>query len=230
MKTLFLLPLFLTIGAIGQTAEPPDSPMDILEFKWERVRQAAVKQTVPEIGPARAMILENKNFQRNARQNAPVGAIDPNDLTVDGRSAAIERNVQESRRPQTDPTDGFSYRVTMRNTTRSVVEIVFWEYQFTELANPANVVRRQFLCAVKMKPKEKKDMLAFSASGPSDIISVESLGRSTGKLFDEKVVINRLELADGNILQRKDWNFAEVKAAIKRAVETPWGKEMCRPL
>jgi hypothetical protein len=41
-------------------------------------------------------------------------------------------------------------------------------------------------------------------------------------------VINRVEYADGSILQRKGWNFAEMKSSIERAIKTPWGAEMCR--
>ena len=39
-----------------------------------------------------------------------------------------------------------------------------------------------------------------------------------------------IEYADGSIWQRKDWNFAEMRASIQRAVSTPWGVEMCRGL
>jgi hypothetical protein len=48
--------------------------------------------------------------------------------------------------------------------------------------------------------------------------------------FAERVRINRVEYADGTIWQRKDWNYAEVRASIQRAVSTPWGAEMCRAL
>jgi hypothetical protein len=44
------------------------------------------------------------------------------------------------------------------------------------------------------------------------------------------VTINRVEYADGSIWQRRDWNFAEVREGIARAVSTPWGPEMCRGL
>jgi len=91
-------------------------------------------------------------------------------------------------------------------------------------------VRRQFLCGVQIKPDREKEVLAFSASGPSDVVSVESLSKKAENLFGEKVLINRVEYADGSIWQRRDWNFAEVRSAVTRATATPWGTEMCRGL
>jgi hypothetical protein len=176
------------------------------------------------------MIPENKVLQRNERAQAPLGVRDPNADTIDGRSAALEKNVQEARSPKPAAVDGFVYQVKVRNASSRVIEVVFWEYQFKELSNPMNVVRRQFLCGVKIKPAKEKELLAFSVSGPSDVISVDSLTNKPGNLFAEKVVINRVEYADGSILQRKDWNFAEVRPGIERAIKTPWGGEMCRAI
>jgi hypothetical protein len=69
-----------------------------------------------------------------------------------------------------------------------------------------------------------------STLGPSDVISADSLTNSSGRLFDEKVLINRIEYSDGAILHRRDWKMDEVKAGIKKATSTPWGREVCRPL
>jgi len=126
--------------------------------------------------------------------------------------------------------DGYAYRVKVQNTSAKVVEVMFWEYQFKEKANPTNVARRQFLCGVNIKPDKEKELQAFSVNGPSDVISVSSLGNKAEELFEEQVVINRVEYADGTIWQRKDWNYAEVKLGIARAIGTPWGTEMCRGL
>jgi len=58
----------------------------------------------------------------------------------------------------------------------------------------------------------------------------DSLAGKADNPYRERVRINRIEYADGSIWQRKDWNFAEVRAAVQRAVSTPWGAEMCRGL
>lgn len=239
MKTLLLLsllrlPLLLaTFAYAGQTlpAPPDGSAVAVLGFKWSKARQAGEKIEPDDKAPARAVIPANKNFQRNARVNDPVGARDPNADTIDGRSAAIEKSVQEARAPKTKAVDGYSYRARVRNAGAKLIEIVFWEYQFAEPARAAGVVRRQFLCGAQIKPGKEKELQAFSTFGPSDVVSAAGAAADAAHAARERVVINRVEFADGTIWQRRDWNFGEIRQAYARAVSTPWSPgEMCRRL
>lgn len=232
MRNFLLLPLLLfSIAPIQNPAVSDEaSSVVVLSAKWFKHRQAVEVLDPPNTAPAAAMTTANKNFERNRRNNDPAGVRDPNIDTLDGRSAALDKMVQESRTAKPKPVDGYAYRAKIQNKSAKVVEIVFWEYQFKEVANPTAVARRQFLCGVNIKPDKEKELEAFSLSGPSDVISVNSLASKSGNVFEEKVVINRVEYADGSIWQRKDWNFAEVKATFARAVATPWGAEMCRNL
>jgi hypothetical protein len=232
MNTVLLLSLLLVFGFPNQNpiVTSQDSSVSVLSFKYFKTRQVLEKLPAQETGPARAMIPENKNYPRNARVNLPVGARDPNEDTIDGRSAALEKIVQESRTPQTKPADGFGFRVKVQNQSTKGIEIIFWEYQFIDTSNPTAVTRRQFLCGVNIKPDKAKELQAFGLSGPSEVVSVGSLANKSGNPFQENVVINRVEYADGSIWQRKGWNFAEIGMAYRRAVGTPWGTEMCRGL
>lgn len=232
MRTLVFFSLLLTFVSPNQNSGAPqqDSVVTVLSFKWSKSRQVVEQLEPATVTPAAAMIPANRNFERIRRANSPEGVRDPNLDTVDGRSAAIDKSVQESRSPSSKPVDGFEYRVKIKNASSKVIEIVFWEYQFKETANPASVARRQFLCGINIKSDKEKELKAFGTSGPSDVISVGSLGKKVDDLFEESIVINRVEYADGSIWQRKGWNFAEVRLGIQRAVGTPWGSEMCRSL
>jgi hypothetical protein len=233
MRTLLLLPfliMFVPQHHSGAAADEGEQVVVVLSSKWTKSRQAVTLPETATTAPAQAMIAANKNFERNRRANGPAGVTDPNEDTLDGRRAAMEKMVQESRMPRAKPVDGFAYQVKVRNAGAKAIEVLFWEYQFKEAANPSNVVHRQFLCGVSIKAEKEKELQAFSLSGPSDVISVGSLAKQPGNLFVEKVVINRVEYADGTVWQRKDWNFAAMKPAIAHAVATPWGSEMCRGL
>jgi hypothetical protein len=223
-----ILPLLLLIALFPQNQSPAisheGSPVTVVSFKWFKDRQS-ITSTDGASTPAAAMIPQNKNFERNRRANTPPGERDPNLDTVDGRSAALEKAVQDSRAPK--PVDGFAYRAKVHNASTKPIEIIFWEYQFKESSDAAPLLRRQFLCGVAIKPEKDKELQAFSLSGPRDVITVDVLAKKSG---DEKVVINRVEYADGSIWQRKDWNFGEVRLGYARAVATPWGSEMCRGL
>lgn len=232
MRTLLLLPLLLlTVPPVRNgVAEGDGSALDVLSYKWTKSRQVVEMADTQGPAPAQAMIPANKNFERNRRINDPAGVRDPNADTIDGRSAALEKSVREARAPKAASVDGFAYRVKVRNAGAKAIEVLFWEYQFEETANPSNLARRQFLCGVNIKPGKDKELQAFSVSGPNGAIGVDSLVGRAGELFRERVVVNRVEYADGSIWQRKDWNFGEVRASVARAVATPWGAEMCRGL
>lgn len=204
-----------------------ESSLAVLEFKWSKSRRAGEGVEAPTTQPARLESPATRNYERN-KVNEPVGARDPYLDTLEGRSAAIEKNVQSSRSRDRKPIEGFEYLIKVQNASTKVADIVFWEYQFTDPSNPDTLVRRQFLCAVNIKPDKVKEIQAFSLAGPSDVIDVSTLG--TGNALKEKVVINRVEYTDDSIWQRPDWKFSEIKLAYSQAVASPWGKEMCRGL
>lgn len=232
MKTLLLLSLLLAFLNPFQTTPATDdeSPLTVDSFKWSRARRNVQTTETDATVPARGMIPQNRNFARNARVNDPQGVRDPNADTLDGRSAAMEKSVAESRAPKPGPMDGFAYRIKVRNKSTKGVEIVFWEYQFHDPANPELVARRQFLCGVNIEQGKGRELEGFSLSGPSDVVDVKTLADKSANPFVEKVVINRIEYADGSIWQRKGWSLAEVKGSYERVLREQWLPGMCKAL
>ena len=233
MRIFLLLPLLLSFVWPGQNGaiSHGGSPVVVTGFQWSKKRQQAVTPDNSRPAPMAALTQADKNYERNQRVNTDhAGARHPNADTVDGRAAAIEKIVEEARSPNKITVDGYAYEVKVRNASAKVIEVLFWEYQFVESSNPANVTRRQFLCGLKIKPDKEKEVESFSVSGPGGTVSAESLDNKSGNLYQEKVLINRVEYADGSIWQRTGWSYAEVRSAIQRATATPWGAEMCRGL
>lgn len=232
LLTAFLTIIFSQIVCARQS--PPvtaGSPVVVVSAKWSKFRQRVEKKdNQPSVTPQAAMIPVNKNFERTRRINDQVGTIDPNTQTIDGRSAQMQKNVDEARSPKSADVDGFLYQLKIRDAGKSAIEILYWEYQFTEKANPANVSSRQFLCGISVKPNKEKEFSVFTTASPSDVVSAISINDNSADLFDEKILINRVEFADGTYWQRNAWNFSAVKSSIKRALETPWGGETCRKL
>ena len=232
MPRYFLLPVLVLVLAAGSLAQDAnqDSLISVIDHRWERVRVSGQKIDTGTTAPIRAITPSDKYYQRAARENQPKGVPDPSEYTTDGRSSAIEKNVQDARSAKTDDVNGFRYVANVRNNSDRKVDVLFWEYRFTEFANPKNVVRRQFLCAAKMKPGEKFELSAHSILGPSDVISMDSLKSPDEKLFDEKILLNRIEFTDGAILQRREWKLADVEASVKKLTSGSWGKDVCKML
>ena len=236
MKSVPVLASLLLISLAGQIFLPlasalqaPDEsvPVKVVSHKWFREKQAVEQATSMVNAPMPAFIPQNKNFERNRRANMSAGQRDPNLDTIDGRSAALEQSVQDSRAPK--PIEGFAYRAKFQNVSTKPVEVVFWEYEFTDPGAPTLVSRRQFLCATMVNPGKEKDLKGFTVSGPSDVVSVYSLAKKDNAL-QERVVINRVEYTDGTIWQRKGWHLADVKLSYQRAINSPWMRDMCKAL
>jgi hypothetical protein len=223
---LLLIALLIQTGP-GNVAD--GSFLTVLKYKWTKTRISVKKAEAGGVTPARAVIPQNKTFARNVRINEPAGVRDPNADTLDGRSAEMDRMVRESRNPKTD-LDGFTYEAKVRNESNKVIEIVFWEYQFAEAANPENLARRQFLCGVDIRPGKEKDLEGFSLSGPAEVVSVETLADKKGKEYQDRALINRIEYSDGSIWQRPGWHLNEVKHAYDRVIKEPWTPGTCKAL
>src|SRR5215208_659280 len=104
MRNLFLLPLLvmLALPILAQEGTPAgdDAPVMVRGFKWTKTRQTVVtaQDTAATVGPAPLIIPSVRDPHRNVRPDDPLGTKDPNAGTTDARAAAIEKNVQESRK------------------------------------------------------------------------------------------------------------------------------------
>ncbi|HEU4769848.1 MAG TPA: hypothetical protein VFS77_20955 [Pyrinomonadaceae bacterium] len=230
MKILLLFLMLCSLFTFVQTPVPSNetAPMSVTSFKWTRTRQPVEIHRIEANIPERAVIPQNKTFARNARINEPRGARDPNQDTLDGRSAAMEKSVQESRAPKSEPRDGYTYRIKVKNSTQKVAEIVFWEYQFYDTTQPELVARRQFLCGVSIRPDKDKELEGFSLSGPSDVVSVAALADKSQ--FKEAVLINRVEYSDGSMWQRNGWSLKDVMTSYERVLREQWQPGQCKGL
>src|SRR5215218_6758257 len=115
-------------------------PMPVLNSSWQRTIQKAQKTSIDATGPARAMTAADKYFPRKAREQRVDPPNDPSLMTEDDRRSAIEKAEQEFRIPKTEDVRGYSYVTNVRNDSGKTVKVIFWEYRFTEIKRPANVV------------------------------------------------------------------------------------------
>ena len=233
MRTLLLLPLFFTAIAVAQNqtilVSQETSDLKVLSHKWTKTRRVTANVRSNEPPPPAPSLTTSaaRNAQKADRLSEDGGPRVAAD-SMDGRSANLEKMLRESRSQQPKTLDGYSYTLKLKNESSREIEVVFWEYQFLD-DDTSNATRRQFLCGLNLKPSKEKELVAFSLSGPSKVISAENLVVVNAKQPQEKVLINRLEYSDGTIWQRKDWSFAEIRMSYRNAMATPW-TEMCRGL
>ena len=203
----------------------------MISHKWSKTRRVTATVT-PNLPPPPAPSLADtarRNADRSERVTDIGGPRPAAVLSIDARAAALEKISREAGTLPSKSIDGFSYQLKLKNESKKQVEVVFWEYQFIDVENPDMVTRRQFLCGLNLKPSKEKELIAFSLSGPSRVVNVQSLASKIENPPQERVMINRVEYADGTIWQRQDWSFGEIRLSYINAIATPW-TEMCRGL
>jgi len=106
-----------------------------------------------------------------------------------------ERNAAQSSPRQQDY---YFLRLEVKNVGPNTIKSMVWEYQPS--AQTADYDLRQYLCTMKAKPRESKTFELISPFAPVKVVSADK------KSQDGKVVINRIEYADGSVWKRKGWS------------------------
>src|SRR5438045_9061629 len=108
MKVSLLVTLLLASLASAQNSQilSGESPVVVLGSKWLPVHRT-LKKEVPDMAPPPEMTAGNKIAARTARVNNPL-IHDANEQTIDGRSAAMEKNDQEAHTATPKPSDGLT--------------------------------------------------------------------------------------------------------------------------
>ena len=143
------------------------------------------------------------------------------------RSQDLRKVEREARRSSVKDGGLFTYRVRVRNTDTKTVKNIYWEYVILESENPQNQASREFFCAAKIKANGRARLQAISASMPrTKAISAKTLANPKNA-FAEKVVINRIEYADGSLWQRDGWAFPSPAAAELSKLKRLGGGPAC---
>jgi hypothetical protein len=126
--------------------------------------------------------------------------------SIENRSrdmADLERSVMGEAYNQR-PIDLFRYRVNLKNTGIKIVKAIVWDYQASDTDEFVDPVHRMFRCTSKMKPNHSERFEGYSVLPPTRVITA-----SGTKSFSERVILNRIEYADGTSWQRSDWRPPE---------------------
>lgn len=195
MKVLFLTTLVLFVSfQQTPTVDREEADLVVLKFTWHKFRQNSdLIHSVQDPGPA---MNEPIRMNPTPPRNEPAEVRNRRDMQerrADMR-AAEDNAAQSSTRKQ----DHYILRLEVKNVGTNVIKNMVWEYQ--PAARTADYELRQYVCTMKAKPKESKTFQLISPSSPVKVVSADK------KSQEGKVVINRIEYADGSVWKRKGWS------------------------
>jgi hypothetical protein len=196
MKLILLTTLVLLLSfQQTPTVDREESDLLVVKFSWTKFRaNSDLIHSVQDPGPP---MNEPIRVNQPAPKNEPTEIRNRRDMQ-ERRAEMINAEraaAQSGNRKQ----DQYMLRLEVKNVGTNTIKSMVWEYQPT--AQTANYDLRQYVCAMKAKPKESKTFELISPSSPVKVVSADK------KAQEGKVVINRIEYADGSVWKRKGWSI-----------------------
>lgn len=187
MKTLGLLLLVLTFFPVlqPQTGERETPDLIVVKFSWAKDK------------PKSSMIRGAQNPRGSI--NTPI--TDDRDLP----SRRVDMQVMEKKAvgSSTPPGgEGYLLRLELKNTGPKIVRSLIWE--FRPAAGPENYEPKQYLCAFRVEPNEKRKFEVWTPYAPVKVVTVDERANA---LKDGEMIINQIEYADGSVWKKHGWNY-----------------------
>ena len=191
MRLLLLTTLILLIP-LQQLPEEAD--LTVVKFSWTKYRQNSdLIHGADDPGPS---MNEPVSIKQPERKNEPAEVKNRRELQdrrVEMMNAERNANNSGPRRQ-----DYYMLRLEVKNVGQNTTKSIVWEFQPT--VQTVDVEARQYVCKMKAKPNESKVFELMSPAAPVKVVSADK------KAAEGKVVINRIEYADGTVWKRKGWS------------------------
>lgn len=196
MKVLLLTTLILLVSF--QQPAPvvrEEADLVVLKFSWSTYRaNGDLISSVQDPGPA---------MNEPVRMNQTAPRNEPNELRnrrdMQERRAEMINAERAAGQSSSRKADQYFLRLEVKNVGTNTIKSMVWEYQ--PAAQTADYDLRQYVCTMKAKPNESKKFELISPSSPVKVVSADK------KAQEGKVVINRIEYADGSVWKRKGWSI-----------------------
>ena len=196
MKLLLLLLLFASLSTPQQVeSEAPD--LAVVKFGWVKEKQNSrmIRGAQNPGGPITSPIAAESRDQASRRI----------DLRTMEKKAVLSAEK---------PVDNYQLRLELKNTGANVVSGLIWEFRPT--AGPDDYQPKQYLCALQVKPKEKKTLEIWTPYLP---VKVTSADERKDALKDGTLIINQIQYADGSVWKKRGWNYRLPADSLKRLSE-----------
>lgn len=192
-----MLLLFLLAG--GVSAQPlPDAsdPTDVavVEKGWRKV----IRNPALDEDPFRAND-EQKQLERAQKDEGIRNAIR---VREGGTPQPVRTGTRILENESQGPSARYIYRAKVRNTGTKTIMALVWDYRFFNPHTLEEVGHHSFTHRVKIRPGKGFELIVQSASPPSRVIDATKAVKDLGVQYSEKVVIRRIEYADGSVWLR----------------------------
>src|SRR5215218_187605 len=184
--------LFLVMLAAGVVCAQEPSGVEVVKANWSKIRIGWERD--PFGGP-----LENfdemRSRARNERRVAQGG----------GERARREAKADEAnlakQREKNPPRYYFIYKTKLKNNHTAEITQIDWDHVFYERGTENELGRQQFTSDEHIGPGKTKELTVTTTSPPTRTVSITSLNLEERERFSEKIILIRVQYADGRVWQ-----------------------------
>src|SRR5687767_1976762 len=187
--------------SIAQTVSPPSdaSGIEVVKFSWAKERIGWERD--PFGGPIENFD-ETRARQRNERRIEDAKRGGSAEVDKIKREAKADAANIAAKHKQTPSRYVFIYKTTVKNLSDKAIKSIDWDYVFLDRENETEIGRREFTSEEKISPGKSKELTVTITKPPTHTISLTALNTGERKSLTERVVIVRIDYADGTSWQR----------------------------
>ena len=184
---LSILFLILLLMSAQETAS-----VEIVKASWSKVRIGWERD--PFGGP-----LENFDEMRSRTRNERRVAVGGGERAR--REAKADAANLAKQREQSPPQYYFIYKTKIKNNYSSAITQIDWDHVFYERGSENEVGRQEFTSDEQIGAGRTKELTVTITSPPTHTVSVNSLNLEERDRLTERIILVRIQYADGRIWQ-----------------------------
>lgn len=192
MLLLFLLAAGVSAQPSLDMSDPPD--LAVAEKSWRK----EIRHPALDVDPFVAND-EHKEFERAQKDNSIRNSVR---VREGGTPQPTLPRTKPLENESQGPSARYVYRAKVRNTGTKTILALVWDYRFFNPDTLEEVGHHSFTQRVKIRPGKGCELIGQSASPPARVIDVTKAVKDLGARYSEKVVILRVEYADGSVWLR----------------------------
>ena len=202
MKCL-VLGIWLALTATASMAQsavtaPDPSRVEVVRSSWSKERIGW--EGDPFSGPIENWD-ETRARTRNERRIDDAKRGGSSEIDKIKREAKADAANIAAQHKETRSRYVFIYKTTVKNLSDKPIKSIDWDYVFFDRATESEIGRREFTSEEKIAPGKSKELVVTITKPPTQTVSVTSLNTKERDALIERIVVVRVDYADGTFWQ-----------------------------
>ena len=179
----------------------PQDPggVEVLKFNWSKERIGWERD--PFGGPIENWdeVRARTRNERRIEEAKRGGSAEIDKIKREAKADAA--NIAAKHQQKTPSRYIFVYKVTVKNSSNKTIKSIDWDYIFLEKGTETEIGRQQFTSEEKIGPGKSKELTVKITKPPTQTISLTALNDNERGSLDSRVVVVRIDYADGTSWQ-----------------------------